>query len=592
MRAQTVRWGVPYTKPVIYTYNLDGSLATLAYPDTGEIITYTAGGAGRTLAAQDIANGVNYVQNAQYAPFGGLASLSNGAQPITTANSYNNRLQPVTLSAATTATTLLSLSYDFHLGNGDNDNVFQIVNNRDTNRTQNFTYDALNRIQQANSSGPNWGETFTIDAWGNLTNRGPVSGKTNYEGLSATALASNRLSGYGYDAAGNLTSNGSATYTYDAENRLLSTAGVNYYYDGDGKRVKKSGGTMYWMGMGSDALAESDLTGVIQREYIFFNGKRVARHEPSSSIYRYYFSDHLGSASVVTNATGAIKDESDYYPYGGERIIADGDANNYKFTGKERDSETGLDYFGARMYGSNMGRFLSPDPDDDSGIEKDPQSWNRYAYARNNPLLLTDPNGESYEVCQKDENGKNTNCATISDADFDKLSRSSKDIQYNNGNVTATNEDGSKTVLGSYRQIDVDLPGDPEANRQAAAMIVKTFDSAMKEFGKNALYSATGAVLVRGIGAAIEGVRAVQAVENIPITTHAAVRMAERGITQQAVDYAIESAQRVGNVATQTGKYGTAQEVFTGTNGITAVVETEGRNAGKVVTTYWTGSKP
>jgi RHS repeat-associated protein len=306
----------------------------------------------------------------------------------------------------------------------------------------------------------------------------------------------------------------------------------------------------------------------------------------------YYHGDHLGTSRLLTDGNGYPIWQGTFLPYGQE-WNAQTTTNHYKFTGKERDSETGLDYFGARYYGSTMGRFLSPDPDDDSGIEKDPQSWNRYAYARNNPLLLTDPTGESYQVCQKDANGKDSNCATISDADFDKLSHSSKDIQYNNnGTVTATNQDGSKTVLGSYRQIDVDLPGDPEANRQAAAMIVKTFDSAMREFGKNALYSATGAVLVRGIGAAIESVRAVQAVENIPLTTHAAARMAQRGITQQAVDYAVESAGRVGNVATQTGKYGTTQQVFTGTNGITAAVETEGRNAGKVVSVWWTGSKP
>ena len=68
--------------------------------------------------------------------------------------------------------------------------------------------------------------------------------------------------------------------------------------------------------------------------------------------------------------------------------------------------------------------------------------------------------------------------------------------------------------------------------------------------------------------------------------------MAQRGITQQAIDYAVQSAERVGNVVTQTGKYGTPQNVFTGTNGITVAIETEGRNAGKVVSLWWTGSKP
>jgi RHS repeat-associated protein len=65
----------------------------------------------------------------------------------------------------------------------------------------------------------------------------------------------------------------------------------------------------------------------------------------------------------------------------------------YQFTGKERDGETGLDDFGARYYASNMGRFMSPDPLLASATLENPQSWNRYSYALNNPLRLTDPEG-------------------------------------------------------------------------------------------------------------------------------------------------------------------------------------------------------
>ena len=123
---------------------------------------------------------INYAQNATYAPFGGLLTMTNGAAPITVTNAYNERLQPVTLSAGTTANTIMSISYNFHRANGDNGKSFQIVNNRDNNRNQNFTYDALNRIAsaatQATSGVTCWGETFTIDSWGNITDRAPVAG--------------------------------------------------------------------------------------------------------------------------------------------------------------------------------------------------------------------------------------------------------------------------------------------------------------------------------------------------------------------------------------------------------------------------------
>jgi YD repeat-containing protein len=286
-------------------YNLDGSVASLTTLGYG--IAYTYNGAGRQTSAKNGADPFNYVTSATYAPFGGLSTASLGSRPITLTNTYNNRLQPLLISAAA-ASSIMSLCYDFHSAtaissapcsfaantSGDNGNVFQIQNNRNSNRTQNFVYDSLNRIQQAYTSGANWGETFTIDAWGNLTNRAGVTGKTLSEPLNTTATLQNHLSGFGYDAAGNMTTNGTATYTYDAENRLISTAGQSYIYDGDGKRVEKctagstagtcatgATGTLYWTGTGSDPLVETDLAGNILETYIFFNDNRIARRDAS-----------------------------------------------------------------------------------------------------------------------------------------------------------------------------------------------------------------------------------------------------------------------------------------------------------------------
>src|SRR5208283_5817975 len=111
---------------------------------------------------------------------------------------------------------------------------------------------------------------------------------------------------------------------------------------------------MYWPGS-SGILTETDLTGAINEEYIYFNGERIARVDRPSGTVHYYFSNHLGSASVITDAFGNIQEETDYYPYGGIAYSSGSDPNHYKFTGKERDSESGLDYFGARYYGSSVG---------------------------------------------------------------------------------------------------------------------------------------------------------------------------------------------------------------------------------------------
>jgi RHS repeat-associated protein len=69
------------------------------------------------------------------------------------------------------------------------------------------------------------------------------------------------------------------------------------------------------------------------------------------------------------------------------------DCETENFTSKERDAETGLDFFGARYMSSAQGRFTSPDPLLNSGRPDDPQSWNRYAYVNNNPLRYKDPFG-------------------------------------------------------------------------------------------------------------------------------------------------------------------------------------------------------
>jgi RHS repeat-associated protein len=385
---------------ISYLYNLDGSLQKLTYP-SGDVVSYTVGGAGRVTNVSDANNSYVAVpsSNPMYAPSGLIMGMKNGSS-ITTSNAYNSRLQPVTLSAQTTPATVFSLSYNFHATSGDNGNVYQIVDNLDSTRSVAFQYDSLNRIQQANTTtttGPNcWGEVYTVDPWGNLTNRGGVSGMTGctYEGLSAVASTKNQLSILSYDAAGNVTNDGNGnTPTYDGEDRIVTDEGVSYSYDADGKRTQKSSGTLYWYGLGGRVLAESNLSGTISEEYVFFNGQRLARVDRPSAAVHFYFSDHLGSTSVITDASGGVQAQYFYSPYGGNLASIGGDPNHYKFTAKERDSESNLDNFGARYYAATSGRFMSADPANLSVDFFVPQTWNRYSYVLNRPLTMVDNNG-------------------------------------------------------------------------------------------------------------------------------------------------------------------------------------------------------
>jgi RHS repeat-associated protein len=147
--------------------------------------------------------------------------------------------------------------------------------------------------------------------------------------------------------------------------------------------------------MTSGRRRQSDLTGSLTSEYVFFNGERVARKDFPSNAVSYYFSDHLKTASVITDAAGNIKEDEDYLPFGAEVKFVDNDSNHYKFTGKERDAETGLDYFGARYYSNGLGRFMTADwsakPEAVSYSDlDDPQSLNLYSYVRNVPTSKVD----------------------------------------------------------------------------------------------------------------------------------------------------------------------------------------------------------
>jgi RHS repeat-associated protein len=291
----------------------------------------------------------------------------------------------------------------------NNGNVIQIANNKDTTRTQQFTYDSLNRIITAkttSTTGANcWGQNFGYDQWANLTST--TVSQCTAPGLSmAMSANSNQFTttGFSYDASGNVLADGTNTYAWNAESEIKTAPGVNYTYDGDGDRVQKSNGKIYWYGAGSEILDESDSSGSLTDEYIFFGGKRIARRDSSNNVV-YYAADHLGTSRVVASSAGAILDQSDFYPFGGERVLSASSGNTYKFTSKERDTESNLDNFGARYDSSILGRFMSPDWSAQAesipyADLENPQSLNLYAYVGNNPLGGTDPDGHC-DWCQK-----------------------------------------------------------------------------------------------------------------------------------------------------------------------------------------------
>jgi RHS repeat-associated protein len=258
--------------------------------------------------------------------------------------------------------------------------------------TQNYLYtDGLNRLTSATDSG-GWSRSFSYDAYGNMTPSGnPAPPSVNFN-------QNNQIVGASYDQAGNLLSVNGNAVRYDVENRIVSeTDGATkavetYVFDGEGKRVEK-------YGRYARTIFVYDALGKMAAEY-------STAGTASGCSTCYLSPDHLGTPRLITDQNGQLVARHDYLPFG-EEVGANQfgrdstwgttpDGVNQKFTGKERDAESGLDYFGARYYGSALGRFTSPDKPLLDQFPENPQSWNLYAYGRNNPLNGTDPSGESW----------------------------------------------------------------------------------------------------------------------------------------------------------------------------------------------------
>jgi len=252
-------------------------------------------------------------------------------------------------------------------------------------------------------------ESYSYDPFGNLQQ----SGNFNFIHEYTTA---NRLSGYSYDAAGNLLADGLGnTFTWDANEMISSSNGTSYFYDAEGSRVGKSGSaptdTIYF---GGRPVAR--FTGGAWTDLIYGAGSLLAEvpgTQTGAPVYR--MTDPLGSSVGTLSSTGALTGGiQDYAPFG-ELFNGSSTSDPYKFTGKERDTESGNDYFSARYFGSSMGRFLSPDPL--GGSLANPQSLNKYAYVLNDPLSNTDPTG--LYVCADDPQGAISHCTSKQDKKFE-----------------------------------------------------------------------------------------------------------------------------------------------------------------------------
>jgi RHS repeat-associated protein len=278
--------------------------------------------------------------------------------------------------------------------------------------TENFTYDALNRLVGSSLNGAPT-KTNTYDAAG--THRlASISGTVN--GVANP--------GFTYDANGNITQGAtfSATWTSFNMPAVLGRPGKSdsFVYGPEHQRIRQtatltnasgaantgtSAGTLTTYYAGSFEKEVNSATGITEyKSYISAGGRMVAvliDRSNATTSWRYFHQDHLGSTVAVTSETGAVVERLAYDAWG-RRANADGTdnagllvaQNDRGYTGHEMLDSLGLIHMNGRIYDPLLARFFSADPFIQAPGNL--QSYNRYSYVINNPMNLTDPSGYSW----------------------------------------------------------------------------------------------------------------------------------------------------------------------------------------------------
>lgn len=408
--------------PSEYKYNLAGALIEQKYP-SGRVAKNVLDASGDiSNISSRVHNGPfkNYASNFEYTAGGVIKHLQigNGLWESAVMNSRNQVLE-LKMGNSPTNGNLMHLTYEYgEFDTGGNVDVTKNAGNIAKQTitfnglanpfVQSYKYDSLDRITEAKemvNGGQTWIQQFGYDRYGNRTSHSEMVGSQakaiNEVTLPAVDVNTNKFSNttdYEFDAVGNLVRDiHGRQFTFNGDNKQVEVRNSanqvvgEYKYDGLGKRIKKETATEY-------VVFVYDGLGKLIGEY-------SADGPPAAPTVNYTATDPLGSPRVLTNKQGDVVSRRDFMPFGEEiaamaethRTPGDkygvGDNVRQKFTGYERDTETGLDFAEARYYYNNHGRFTAVDPLLASGKSADPQTFNRYAYTMNRPLVLTDSTG-------------------------------------------------------------------------------------------------------------------------------------------------------------------------------------------------------
>jgi len=392
-----VKNGKTYTTQFAYD-DMDRVTST-TYPNSGPVIANVYDN-GANLAKVQTPGGFYYYWAKSFTPLDQISNIVYANEGISATYTYYANSKR--LNGVTTSGNLQNLTYTYD-SVGDVLSIIDGVNfgSASAGISASVSYDDLHRLLGFTRAGTSQTVSCTYDSVGNMltyNENGSAAYTYGASKLLPHAIRTANGQKYAYDLCGNMLVRRKQSLVYNPENRLVASAVSNrvttFGYADDGTRLWKqppgTNGLQVWIGGIYEEKNGKTLFHISAGDRLVYTA-----FSPDGSAGEYYHPDHLHSAQVMSTNSGALTQHYEYTAYGNTRYTFSTNAFplSRRYTSQVLDEDTGLYYYGSRYYDPVLGRFVQPD----TVIPHifDPQSYDRYAYARDNPLHYVDPTGHA-----------------------------------------------------------------------------------------------------------------------------------------------------------------------------------------------------